>query len=126
VALEWVAATALLLLPVVVLVAMLPVWAQRRHAAVVAAHEAAAVIVRDWPGADASHSVQVARETLADHGVAPADADVRVRAIGNSRGDEVRVDVVVTMPAISIGGIRAGAWRYTATATRRVDDYRSR
>jgi hypothetical protein len=126
VALEWVAATALLLLPVVVLVATLPAWAERRHAAVVAAREAVTVLARDWPAADEERVVRVAREVLADHGVAPAEVEVRIRAIGVGRGDAARVDVVVVMPAISVAGIEAGAWHYTARATRRIDDYRSR
>ena len=37
IAIEWVAAIAMLLLPAVVLVATLPTWAERRHAASVAA-----------------------------------------------------------------------------------------
>ena len=46
VAIEWVAALALLLLPIVVLVATLPEWAERRHAATVAAREATRVLAR--------------------------------------------------------------------------------
>jgi NADH:ubiquinone oxidoreductase subunit H len=50
VAIEWVAAVALLLLPVVVLVATLPSWAERRHAATVAAREAATAAVGNAGG----------------------------------------------------------------------------
>jgi hypothetical protein len=110
----------------VVLVATLPVWAERRHAATVAAREAARVLVDDWPHGSTDAAVTVAREVAVDHGVDVADVDVRVRSAGVARGDEVRVEVSVTMPAIAVAGMHAGAWRYTAVAVRRVDDYRSR
>ena len=113
---------ALLLLPVVVLVATLPVWAERKHAGVVAAREAARVVANTWPAVDGSRAVAVAREVAADHGA--GDIDVLVRSA--DRGGVVVVDVVVTMPAVAIGAMRVGEWRYTARATRRIDDYRSR
>ncbi len=108
------------------LVATLPGWAERRHAATVAAREAANVLVRAWPNAAREDAVTVAREVAADHGVAPADVDVDVAAAGRARGAVVRVEVTVTMPAITVMGVRAGAWRDTEVAVRRVDDYRSR
>jgi len=126
VAVEWVAAIGFLLLPIVMLVATMPVWAERKHAATVAAREAARVLVRDWPAADASRATGVAREVAADHGVGADDVVVRVRAATGGRGDEVRVDVDVVMPAIDVGAVRVGAWRYTASAVRRIEDYRSR
>ena len=52
VAIEWVAAIAMLLLPIVVLVATMPGWAERRHAATVAAREAARDLVDNWPNGD--------------------------------------------------------------------------
>jgi hypothetical protein len=113
---------AVLLLPVVVLVATLPVWAERKHAGVVAAREAARVVASTWPAVDGERAVAVAREVAADHGA--HDVDVMVRSA--DRGGTVVIDVVVTMPAIAVGGMRAGEWRYTAHATRRIDDYRSR
>ena len=126
VAIEWVAAVALLLLPTVVLVATMPGWAERKNAATVAAREAARELVDNWPDGNPDAAVLVAREVATDHGVDEADIDVRVPALGRDRGDEVEVDVVVRMPAIGVAGISVGAWRYTARATRRVDDYRSR
>jgi hypothetical protein len=51
---------------------------------------------------------------------------VRVRA-GVGRGDYVTVDVRVRMPAVAVAGVlQAGAWTFTATQQRRLDDYRSR
>jgi hypothetical protein len=39
----------------------------------------------------------------------------------------VTVEVHVRMPAIAVPGlVQAGAWTYTATQHRRLDDYRSR
>ena len=126
VAIEWVAAVALLLLPVVVLVATLPDWAERRHAATVAAREAARELVREWPSADPAQAVVVARDVAADHGVPASEVFVRVLSVGAARGDMARVAVRVTMPAISVAGMSAGAWHYTAVEVRRIDDYRSR
>ena len=126
VAIEWVAAVALLLLPIVVLVATLPVWAERRHAATVAAREAARALAREWPNGNPHEAEVVAREVGADHGVAAVDVAVRVLSIGAARGDLARVAVEVTMPAISVVGMSAGEWHYTAIEVRRIDDYRSR
>ncbi len=126
VAIEFVAAVAFLLLPIVVLVATLPVWAERRHAATIAAREAARELVDAWPNGDVAAAIDVADRVAADHGVESADVAVRVPSTGGGRGSYVRVEVVVVMPAISVMGMRAGAWHYTAVELRRVDDFRSR
>jgi len=126
VAIEWVAAVALLLLPVIVLVATLPAWAERRHAATVAAREAGRELVRGWPTADPALVGALARDVAADHGVPAGDVAVEVLSVGVARGDMVRVAVKVKMPAISIPGMSAGEWHYTAVEVRRIDDYRSR
>lgn len=126
IAAEWVAAVALLLLPIVVLVATMPGWAERRNAATVAAREAARELVDSWPNGAAAGATLVAHEVAADHGIDATDLEVRVASIGVARGDEVEVDVVVTMPAIGVDGMSVGSWHYTARVTRRVDDFRSR
>ncbi|HEY5075882.1 MAG TPA: hypothetical protein VIJ48_00120 [Acidimicrobiia bacterium] len=126
VAIEWVAAIATLLLPIVVLVASMPGWAERRHAATVAAREAARDLVDKWPNGDPAAAVIIARDVAADHGVDARDLDVRVPSVGEARGEEVEVDVEVTMPAIGVGAMSVGSWHYTARATRRIDDFRSR
>ncbi len=78
VAVEWVAAVALLLLPMVVLVASMPAWAERRNAATIAAREAARDLANRWPNGDVASAVLVAQEVAADHGIAASDIDVRV------------------------------------------------
>jgi hypothetical protein len=125
VATEWVAAVALLLLPVVVLAATLPSWAERAHAATVAAREAARTVVDEWPSPAAADARRTAQDVGRDHGIDPGDLDVRVAPDDPPRGSDVRVDVWVRMPAVSVAGIHVGAWRYHAVAIRRIDDYRS-
>ena len=122
VAVEWVAAVACLLLPVVLLVGSLPMWLERKHTATVAAREAAAAVVRD-PTADPG---AVARAVAANYGLDPSDVAVRVEGPVVA-GGYVRVEVDVRMPAIGAGALMAGpSWTYTAVQRRRVDDYRSR
>jgi hypothetical protein len=127
VAIEWVAAVAMLLLPAVVLVATLPAWAERRHAATVAAREAARELQQHWPAGDPAAAELVARYVAADHGISAREVSVRVLAVGASPGDQIRVEVRVSMPAIAVPGLeRVGAWTYSTVASLRVDDYRSR
>jgi hypothetical protein len=127
IAVEWVAAIALLLLPVVVLVGTLPTWAERRHVATVAAREASRALVRDWPAASPTAARMAALFVAADHGIAPDDVDVQIVAGGGNRGSEVEVRVRIVMPAIAIpAGPSVRGWAYTATSVRRIDDYRSR
>jgi hypothetical protein len=125
IAVEWVAAIAFLLLPVVLLVATLPSWAERRHAATVAAREAASAAVLRAQ-VDPVAARRVANEVAATYGVGARDVAVDVRA-GARRGDYVTVSVRVRMPAVQIPGVvGVGGWTYTATQHRRLDDYRSR
>ena len=127
VAIEWVAAVAFLLLPAVVLVGSLPTWAERKHAATIAAREAARQVQRDWPDVDLERAELVATYAAGDHGLPATDVQVRVDSIGAGPGDQIRVAVRVRMPAVAVPGlVRAGSWTYTATASLRVDDYRSR
>ena len=122
VAVEWVAAIACLLLPIVVLVGLLPMWLERKHTATVAAREAAAAVLRD-PNADPAG---VAEAVAANYGVSAADVEVRVEG-PLVAGGYVRVEVDIRMPAIGAGALVAGpAWTYTAVQRRRLDDYSSR
>jgi hypothetical protein len=127
VAIEWVAAIAFLLLPVVALVGTLPTWAERSHAAAVAAREAARELEQHWPSGDPAAAALVAKYVAADHGIPVADVDVRVLSVGSAPGDQIRVEVRVRMPAIAMPGLSGVAsWWYSTVASLRVDDYRSR
>ena len=127
VAIEWVAAIALLLLPVVALVGTLPTWAERSHAAAVAAREGARELEQHWPNGDPAAAELVATYVAADHGIPAADVAVRVLSGGSAPGEQIRVEVSVRMPAIAIPGLSGvAAWTYTTVASLRVDDYRSR
>ena len=111
VAVEWVAAITFLFLPAVVLVGSLPTWAERRHAATVAAREAARELEEHWPAADPARAELLAQYVAADHGVAARDIRVRVSAFGAGPGDQIRVEVRVRMPAVAVPGLaRAAAW----------------
>ena len=61
VAIELVLAIGLLLFPVVLLVASLPQWSERQHAAIVAAREAARVAAQEWPVDGGVDAERVAR-----------------------------------------------------------------
>src|SRR5690349_16392626 len=98
VAIEWVAAIALLLLPVVALVGTLPTWAERSHAAAVAAREAARELEQRWPGGDPAAATLVATYVAVDHGIAQTDVSVRVLSTGSAPGEQIRVEVSVRMP----------------------------
>ena len=127
IAIEWVAAVAMLLLPAVVLVATLPTWAERRHAATVAAREAARDLQQRWPAGDAAEAELVATYVAGDHGIAASDLSVRVLEPGVNPGDQIRVEVRVRMPAVAVPGLsRVAGWTYSTVASVRVDDYRSR
>ena len=127
IAVEWVAAVAMLLLPAVVLVATLPTWAERRHAATVSAREVARDLQLHWPAGDAAEAELVGRYIAANHGIDGSDVSVRVLDGGSGPGEQIRVEVRVRMPAIAVPGVApVGAWTYSARATLRVDDYRSR
>jgi hypothetical protein len=127
VAIEWVAAVALLLFPVVALVGTLPTWAERSHAASVAAREAARELELHWPAGDPAAATLVATYVANDHGIPTTDVNVRVLSTGARRGDQIRVEVSVRMPAIAMPGLSGvAAWTYSTVASLRVDDYRSR
>ena len=73
VAIELVLAIGLLLFPVVLLVASLPQWSERQHAAIVAAREAARVAAQEWPADGGVDAERVAREVATTYGIAPGD-----------------------------------------------------
>ncbi len=125
VATEFVAGVALLLVPVLMLVAALPTWVERRHAATVAAREAARAATETFP-ADAARGRAVAEVVAANYGIDPDDVTVEVDS-ADVRGGQVVARVTVALPALAVpfgGGV--GQWHLTTTYALRVDDYRSR
>lgn len=124
VAVEFAAATGLLLLPVVLLVASLPVWAEHRHAAILAAREAARIAAAGYPR-DLSAEASAWGEAIAvNHGVRAGDVDVTVEG-ALVRGGRIEARATVRMPAVAVPGVRAGTWSWTAVQRARIDDYRS-
>jgi hypothetical protein len=126
VAVELVAAVALLLVPTVVLVASIPVWSERRHAATVVARETARTAAAGWPATDGGAVDRVVASVADDYGVPEGDLAVGV-AVDDNRGGQAVARVTVVMPALHLPLIGdAGAWSWTTTYAVRIDDYRSR
>jgi hypothetical protein len=126
VAIEFALAVGLLLLPVVMLVAALPSWVEREHAATVAAAEAAGAAVRAYPGDGGPDARSAALDTLHDYGITATDIDVVVVRDDHARGGTVSVRVTVTMPALVVPGVGAiGGFHWSRVQSRRIDDYRS-
>jgi hypothetical protein len=132
VSLELVLGLGVLVLPVALLVAVFPGWAERTAMAHVAAQEAARVaVLADEPSGGQAAGVAMARQVAANYGVPAADVSTTVAvprdALGDlQRGGEVvaTVAVVIRLPAMPLtGGARAFTW--TVSHAVRVDDYRS-
>ena len=98
--------------------ATLPTWAERRHAATVAAREAARDLEQHWPAGNVAEADARRRSTSPPI----TGSAVRRRRCGcwpsaSDPGDQIRVEVRVAMPAIAVPGLTAG---------RRVDLRRGR
>lgn len=120
---ELAAAVAFVLLPVLLLTAALPGWVARRHAAVVAASDAARATAQAWPSTDTRAARALALRAMANHGVDPADVRVTVRA-GRARGATAVAQVRVRMPGIGV--LRVRGWWITVTRSVPAERYRSR
>jgi hypothetical protein len=126
VAIELVLSIGLLLFPVVMLVASLPQWSERQHAAIVAAREAARVAGQVWPADGEADAERVAREVVTTYGIPAADVTITVSP-PPARGGLVTATVTVRMPALAVPLLASvGAWSWTARESFRIDDYRSR
>jgi len=126
VAIELVLAIGLLLFPIVLLVASLPQWSERQHAAIVAAREAARVAGQAWPADGEIEAERVAHEVMATYGIAVGDVTITVSP-PPARGGLVTATVTVRMPALAVPLLaNVGAWSWTARESFRIDDYRSR
>jgi hypothetical protein len=125
------AAVGLLLLPIVVLVATVPVWAERRHTATVAAREAVRVLVRDWPNGDRiarwSSPARLPTPTASTRELRREACTCRAGRLRARRPARVPSVEGVTMPAISVTWGCPPAWHYTAgPGSATIDDPRSR
>jgi hypothetical protein len=126
VAIEFALAVGLLLLPVVMLVAALPAWVEREHAASVAAAEATGVAARAFPADGRADALAAAQQAVANYGVDGSDLMVSYDRFELARGGTVTARVRVTMPALVVPGLgTVGGFHYTVTRSRRIDDYRS-
>lgn len=129
---EWALGVALLLLPVVMLVAVMPTWAERQSMARLAAREAARLAaLADDPASGEAAGSALALEIAANHGVTAAEAGVSVHvpvdaAGAPSRGGVVTARVEVAVPLVTVPGFGAvGGWRIVATHHEPLDRYRS-
>ena len=78
VAIELLLAIGLLLLPVILLVASLPQWSERQHAATSAADDAARAGIAAWPASGAERAQRAAIDVLETYGVPDRDARIDV------------------------------------------------
>lgn len=124
---ELVAGVALLLAPVAVLMAMLPVWSQVQAMGRVAARQAArAAVLEPTSGVARAAAQRAAASAAADHGRALA-APVRIEEVRSGDGQRlVTATVVVTLPALTVPLVgELGALEWSASSTQAVDLYRS-
>lgn len=123
---EGVAAIGLLMLPVAMIVLLLPQWPQRVSLAASAASEASAAVVN---ATDLSSGIAAAEQAVAETATnnGAVGALVLVSVAGEwCRGCVITVTVRAKVPAIVIpGGGSAGELSYSASASARVEDYRS-
>jgi hypothetical protein len=126
VAIEFLLAIAVLFVPVVLLVASLPQWPERQHAATVAADEAARVAIAAWPRDGTARATQAADDVAFTYGIPARDLQVAVSP-PPGRGDLLTVTVTIRMPELAVPLLaHAASWSWTAHESRRIDDYRSR
>src|SRR5438067_578740 len=115
VAIEFVAAMALLFLPTLVLVASVPVWSERRHAATVLAREVARSAAATWPSSSDGGVGGVIDSVAANYGVPRGDIAASVSVAGD-RGGQATARVTVLMPSLQLPLLgAAGSWHWTTT-----------
>ncbi|MFN2555594.1 MAG: hypothetical protein ABR592_01765 [Nitriliruptorales bacterium] len=143
VALEFVLATGVLVLPMVILALSLPIWVERMSMARVAAQEAArAVALAPDAARGGRRGTELVGQTARNHDVAPEDASVCYsvhdladgapeRCTGLTalpRGAAVTAAVTIRLPMIRLPFLAQDLGvlpPYTARHTERVDLYRS-
>jgi hypothetical protein len=123
---EFVVGVAFIIVPVTLLVLSLPLWLERQAMAQRAANESARrmVLASDW-NTGLSQGRVVIEEIERNYDL--PSGDLAARFTGNlTRGQSVRTEVTVTMPALAIPFIgRVGTWHWTAVHVEHVDNYRS-
>lgn len=130
---EWTAAVAVLLVPILALVAVLPTWSARSAAARLAAEQAArAALVVDDVGTAVAAGRQQAATVAANHGFAHDLAAVDVVA-PDADGDGVidRDGVITSTVTVAVPGVAlpllgtVGGFAVTARHAEPVDPFRS-
>lgn len=136
---EWLIGIALIIMPVIVIVASIAPWYQRANMATLIAQEAARtmVLADNWESGEIEARA-VALEIAANHGfpggawcASPASGCVSIVFGGTTpgvlqRGTEISIQVEVPIPGVVVPGIGDVAeFQWTQTHTERVDDYRS-
>ncbi len=143
VALEFVLATGVLLVPMIILALSLPLWIERMSTARVAAQEAArAVVLAVDPIGGAQHGMTLVAQTARNHDVSPDDVSVcysvhhftdgapqQCTGLASlPRGGAVTAAVTIRLPMIRLPFLPQDLGvlpPYTARHTERVDLYRS-
>ena len=132
ISIEAVFAIGFLLIPAAALMAQLPGWIGTTQAAQAAAFEAARqVVLADTMDEGLAAASSVASEVIANHGMDVADllaVDVAADPPGGlQRGQDVTVTVTVRGQPILVPGLGevGNPFDAVASATERVDDYRS-
>lgn len=126
IAVEWIAAMVLLLLPVIFIGAGISRWPERQQAARAAASEAAraAVLAPDESTARAN-AVLVGREVAANYAIPPDQIVIEVDIASWVWGAEVTVKVTTAMPSLDVPGV--GSWSATdwsVEVSQRIEDHR--
>ena len=118
--------TGLILLPVLILVASVPLWWERQSLGRLAAQEAARAVALadDWDQGVATGSATV-NQLAANHGIDPADVSVSF-AGSLDRGGTVTAATTVTVPALAVPYIvTVPTFELSFAHTETVDAYRS-
>ncbi len=126
VALEWVLAITLLLIPAVMLGAGVSRWPEHQQLAQAAAAEAArAAVLAPTHEQALTQADLVAHQVAANYNIPDVAITVTVDAPQWDWGAEIAVTVTVTMPTLEIPGI--GTWRATnwsTTTTQHIEAHR--
>lgn len=124
-AVEWVLAIGVLLLPIAVVVLSFPAWVERQGMARSAAEEAARAVAL---ASDTESGIEAGRglvdQIARNHGVDPTTMSVRFEGEA-VRGGAVRAVVTVKLPALRFPGMGSvGAVDWSTSHTELVDQYR--